>query len=104
MLDVLVLAWVLGTWSTNRTPAITPKPEAPINIAFTYQGLKALGLPMASLMGFPQEFIMGMKKRKAILGDDGPSDPEHWDKVWAEDQDVHVAISINGQKIEYVEE
>lgn len=83
---------------------VIPKPEAPINIAFTYQGLKALGLPTASLMGFPQEFIMGMKKRKAILGDDGPSDPEHWDKVWSEDQDVHVAMAINGQKIEYVEE
>ena len=83
---------------------VIPKPEAPINIAFTYQGLKALGLPTASLMGFPQEFIMGMKKRKAILGDDGPSDPEHWDKVWAEDQDVHVAMAINGQTIEYVEE
>jgi Dyp-type peroxidase family len=87
---------------------VIPKPKAPINIAFTYNGLKALGLPTASLAGFPREFIMGMKKRKAILGDDGPSDPEHWDKVWAED--VHVAISINaqtpdnGQPLEYVEE
>jgi hypothetical protein len=45
---------------------------------------------------------MGMKKRKAILGDDGPSDPKRWDKVWAED--VHVAMAINGQTIEYVEE
>jgi len=83
---------------------VIPKPKAPINIAFTYQGLKALGLPTASLMGFPQEFIMGMKKRKAILGDDGPSDPERWDKVWEKHEDVHVAISINGQTPEEKEQ
>ena len=43
---------------------VIPKPKAPINIAFTYNGLKALGLPRASLAGFPEEFAMGMKARK----------------------------------------
>ncbi len=89
---------------------IIPKPKAAINIAFTYNGLKALGLPRASLVGFPQEFIMGMKERKEILGDNGPSDPIYWDKVWEKHEDVHVAIAINaqtpenGQPLEYVEE
>ncbi|MGH9891387.1 MAG: Dyp-type peroxidase [bacterium] len=83
---------------------VIPRPKAPINIAFTYNGLKALGLPRASLVGFPQEFIMGMKERKAILGDDGLSDPVYWDKVWEKHEDVHVAMSINGQSIEDVED
>jgi Dyp-type peroxidase family len=91
---------------------VIPKPKAPINIAFTYNGLKALGLPRASLAGFPEEFAMGMKARKEILGDDGPSAPERWDKVWEKHEDVHVAIAINGQtpeekeqpSLKYVEE
>ncbi len=74
---------------------VIPKPEATLNIAFTYSGLKALGLPTSALVGFPEEFIMGMQRRKAILGDDGASDPERWDPVWA--KEVHVWLSINGQ-------
>jgi Dyp-type peroxidase family len=76
-------------------PNTVPRPKATTNIAFTYGGLKALGLPRASLMGFPEEFVMGMKLRRDILGDDGPSDPRHWDPVWK--QDVHIWMSINGQ-------
>ena len=83
---------------------VIPKPKAPINIAFTYNGLKALGLPRASLAGFPEEFAMGMKARKEILGDDGPSAPERWDKVWQKHEDVHVAIAINGQTPEEKEQ
>lgn len=84
---------------------VIPKPKAAINIAFSYNGLKALGLPRASLVGFPQEFIMGMKERKEILGDDGKSDPKYWDEIWTKHQeDVHVAIAINGQSIEDVED
>ncbi|MES2934158.1 MAG: peroxidase [Pseudomonadota bacterium] len=90
-------------------PGEVPKPLATLNIAFTYQGLKELDLPAASLVGFTDEFMMGMKARKDILGDDGPSAPEHWDTIWKEsrgedrDKDVHVFISINGQAPEHVE-
>jgi deferrochelatase/peroxidase EfeB len=34
-----------------------------LGIAFTYQGLKALGVPQASLDSFPQEFREGMAAR-----------------------------------------
>ncbi|MCB1936558.1 MAG: hypothetical protein KDF59_11510 [Nitrosomonas sp.] len=69
------------------------KPRVTTNIAFTYSGLEALELPTASLREFPDDFMMGMSKRKDILGDDGPSDPENWDKIWKEK--VHIWISIN---------
>ncbi len=82
-------------WGEGPNPVA--KPLATVNVAFTYTGLKRLQVPRASLMGFPMEFVMGMKPRKDILGDDGPSDPQHWDPVWSNEKDVHVLVSLNGQ-------
>lgn len=82
---------------------VVEKPGAATNIAFTYQGLKALQVPRASLMGFPMEFVMGMKARKDILGDDGASAPEHWDPVWNDTGRIHIFISIDGQSPKAVE-
>lgn len=86
----------------DGSPEAVPKPKTTTNIAFTFDGLRKLELPTASLMGFPQEFVMGMKKRKDILGDDGPSDPRNWDKVWREK--IHIWISIYGQSLADLEE
>ena len=93
------------TTSANwgKGPNDVEKPKATVNIAFTYQGLKALQLPRESLVGFPPEFSMGMKRRKDILGDDGPSAPEYWDPIWQGDP-VHVSIALNGQTPQYLEE
>lgn len=88
-------------WGEGPNPI--EKPLSTVNIGFAYQGLKELELPRASLIGFPMEFAMGMKKRKDILGDDGPSAPQHWDPIWRDNRetdrhkDVHIWISINGQ-------
>jgi deferrochelatase/peroxidase EfeB len=88
-------------WGDGMNPI--EKPLSTVNIGFAYQGLKELELPRASLIGFPMEFVMGMKKRKDILGDDGRSAPEHWDPIWRDNRetdrhkDVHIWISINGQ-------
>lgn len=88
------------TWGTGDP--VVEKPKATTNIAFTFHGLQALGLPTASLIEFPQEFIMGMKARRAILGDDGPSAPEHWDPIW--ENTVDIWISINGQSVDDIED
>jgi len=72
----------------------TPWPEATTNISFTYNGLKKLGISVQTLQSFPDEFIMGMRGRRSILGDDGPSAPDKWDEIWREE--VHVFISIGG--------
>lgn len=72
------------------------KPDATTNIAFTYMGLIALGLPQRSLSGFPDEFKTGMKSRAALLGDDGPSALEHWDPIWQGER-VHAWMSINAK-------
>jgi Dyp-type peroxidase family len=49
-----------------------------ISVAFTWNGLRALGLDEASLATFPDEFRQGMASRADILGDEGTHHPEHW--------------------------
>ena len=96
----------VGAITTKVTSAVrwdkNSKPSATTNIGFTFSGLQALELPTASLLGFPEAFAMGMKKRKDILGDDGPSDPIHWDQIWQET--AHIWLSINGQSTQAVDE
>lgn len=79
-------------------------PNVTTNIAFTYQGLKHLGLPKQSLHSFPEEFTMGMKARAEILGDDGPSSYHNWDPIWENDKSIHIFLSINGRSDELIEE
>ena len=72
-------------------------PEVTTNIAFTYHGLRELGVPRASLQTFPDEFAMGMRARRDILGDEGTSAPERWDPIWRQPDRVHIMIAISGQ-------
>ncbi len=83
-------------------PEVVPKPPVTLNIGFSFEGLVALGLPTRTLARMPPEFIDGMQRRQHILGDIGPSAPEHWDDIWqaaAADpaRAVHVWISMNAQ-------
>jgi Dyp-type peroxidase family len=81
-----------------------PKPTVTTNVAFSYRGLRAVGLPRESLQSFPDEFAMGMQPRRAILGDDGASAPERWDPMWNDPDAIHLMIWINGQTQQSVEE
>src|SRR3954452_2894377 len=49
-----------------------------VTLAFTWNGLRALGVPEESLATFPGEFREGMAARADILGDTGTCAPEHW--------------------------
>jgi Dyp-type peroxidase family len=64
-----------------------------LGIAFTYQGLKALGVSQASLDTFPEEFRQGMAPRAAILNDVGENAPSHWEYPFGT-ADMHVALAI----------
>src|SRR3954462_15662537 len=77
-----------------------PRPSVTINIAFTFFGLYALGLPTRTLSELPDEFIQGMGARTAILGDRGPNPdaPWAWDPIWegaAGDRRVHALLQLN---------
>src|SRR3954464_11639473 len=73
-------------------PSTDPARDAWITAGFTYQGLKALGVPQASLDSFAPEFRQGMAARAAELGDLGESSPEHWEKPLGSPE-VHVALA-----------
>lgn len=49
-----------------------------VSVAFTWNGLRALGVDKASLDTFPEEFKQGMVARAEILGDTGPNHPDNW--------------------------
>ncbi len=79
-------------WSTPERPSDDPAHDAWITVAFTYQGLKALGVPQDSLDSFAPEFRQGMAARAAELGDVGESSPVNWEKPLGT-PDVHVALA-----------
>jgi len=64
-----------------------------LGIVFTFEGLKALGVPQASLDSFPIEFRQGMAARAAILNDVGANAPANWEHPFGT-PDAHVALAI----------
>jgi Dyp-type peroxidase family len=73
-----------------------------VSAALSFQGLKALGVPQASLETFPVQFAQGMAARAKQLGDVGESSPERWEKPLGS-PDVHVvltAVSTNQKQLD----
>ena len=50
-----------------------------VTVAFTCNGLKALGVDDASLATFPEEFRQGMVARAQMLGDTGANHSDNWE-------------------------
>ena len=87
----------------------TTKPEVAINLGFTFTGFLMLGLPTRTLARLPAEFIDGMRKRAAILGDgrnlggEGQSvdGVAQWDPVWRRNdaagapEQAHIIVGLN---------
>ena len=79
-----------------------PTENASVAVAFTYQGLEALGVPEESLVSFAPEFRQGMAARATELGDRGESAPHNWEKPLGTSE-VHVAVaalSSDSQRLE----
>ena len=71
---------------------VSPAGDAWVNVALTFQGLKALGVPRASLESFAPEFQQGMVARAGVLGDTGESSPANWEQPLGT-PDVHVVFT-----------
>ena len=91
-------------WPSSRPGALPgqnplTRPAVTVNVALTFRGLLALGLPIRTLRGLPDDFIDGMLARASILGDDVlDNTPEHWDPVWQPDKpSVHILVALNAQ-------
>ena len=72
-----------------------------VTLAFTWQGLRALGVPEAALATFPDAFREGMAARAGILGDTGSAAPEHWVGGLAGDELHAIAILFARDDAEY---
>ncbi len=64
-----------------------------VTVAFTWNGLRALGVDEASLATFPDEFREGMAARAQMLGDTGDSHPDHWVDQMAS-PDLHAIVIL----------
>ncbi|MGO9929545.1 MAG: Dyp-type peroxidase [Mycobacterium sp.] len=78
--------------SAAMAPATMDNTKRWVTLAFTWNGLRALGVPQESLATFPEAFRQGMAARADILGDTGVSQPDNWVGGLAGD-DLH-AIAI----------
>lgn len=75
-----------ATWSGKQTMCF--------NVGVTFEGLRALGTPAASLATFPTEFIAGMTSRAMRLSDVGASAPAHWPAPFDRPERVHLVANI----------
>ena len=74
-------AWLNGIVDkvgTAQAVGAGPLDSRWVTVAFTWSGLRALGVDDALLETFPAEFKQGMPARANILGTTGANHPDHW--------------------------
>lgn len=75
-------AWLSGVLekvgSAQTVSAASAVDARWVTVAFTWNGLRALGVDDASLTTFPEEFRAGMAARAEVNGDTGANHPHHW--------------------------
>jgi len=64
-----------------------------VTVAFTWNGLRAMGMDDASLATFPEEFRTGMAGRADVIGTTGKNNPEHW-IGGVQTPDLHAVIML----------
>ncbi len=89
-------AW-LGQVAGLMFTADQEKDDRPaLNLALTYEGMAALGLPDDALATFPRAMQEGMvtDHRSRVLGDQGASDPARWRWGGPGNPDPHVLVIL----------
>ena len=74
-------AWLAGLIEkvgTGKSVGSSSPDSRWVTLAFTWNGLRALGVNEASLESFPEEFRQGMATRAEIVGATGANRPDHW--------------------------
>ena len=87
---------------TSAATPDSPLADTWVSVALTHQGLKALGVPQASLDSFSWEFRQGMAARYKDLGDTGESHPDKWERPLGS-SDLHVvlvAVAPDSERLE----
>ena len=88
--------WLAATPVSSAVATDAP-PDTSLQIAFSAQGLAAIGLEPDVIEAFSDEFIVGMsgdQNRSRRLGDTGRNAPEHWDWGGEPDRLPHVLLLL----------
>jgi Dyp-type peroxidase family len=72
------LAGLIDKVGTGKSVGSASPDSRWVTLAFTWNGLRALGLDEASLAAFPEEFRQGMAARAEVVGATGANHPDHW--------------------------
>jgi Dyp-type peroxidase family len=95
------------TWLSKIAGTVTPgdvKPsDTALHVAFTAEGLRALGLHEESLETFSREFWEGMAephRARHVLGDRGESSPEKWRWGGADTHILLLLFTLDDQALE----
>ncbi len=95
------LRWPSSKPNRPTGKVVAVRPEVAVNVAFTFRGLLALGLPTRTLRGMPDDYIDGMAARRAILSDDADGEAlAAWDPVWTRPGTPdypHILVMLNAQ-------
>lgn len=86
----------LGLMSSQITAGDEKKTDTAINIAFTCEAFKFLGMDYDTLDSFPVEFEDGMTTRhkQMFLGDFNKSDPYNWDWGGKNNETLHILLML----------
>src|SRR5436309_6193574 len=73
------------------------KPASALSVAFTFAGLRTLGLSPEALCSFPEEFREGIThpRRSWILGDTEESAPDAWEFAGPEHPEIHLLLILH---------
>ncbi len=88
--------WVKGLLDkvgTAKSVAENPSYTRWVSVAFTWNGLRAIGIDEPSLATFPEEFRQGMAERARIVGATGTNHPDNWVGGLA-DPDLHAIVIL----------
>jgi deferrochelatase/peroxidase EfeB len=90
-------AWLSAIKETVQSAAAmratVEKDKRWVSVAFTWNGLRALGIDEHSLSTFPEEFQQGMPARAQMLGDTGGNAPANWAGGLA-NSDLHAIVIL----------
>jgi deferrochelatase/peroxidase EfeB len=91
----------LSTAPISSAMTADPQPGRALQIAFSADGLRALGVEESVIQGFSDEFITGMsghESRSRRLGDIGTNAPEDWEWGGDAQQVPHVLLLLYAAK------
>lgn len=92
----------LGQLPVTSSAPWERKPDFCLNVAITFEGLQALGLPAESLGSYPAEFAQGAVARAEVVGDTGRNSPDNWKPAFRQ-PGVHVIVLVFAQSKDILE-